>query len=248
MNVLKNVKSITYTNYDTFTIEYNQVDNESETTYLAIDTHAHDAFAHWVYESAIYLPTLNILYLSSPRKYKELFCKFFGITKVVYELPLVNTCIKPILHSLNIQTCDQEYKDLVDNLFVKFNFTYEPKYEYVIMPRQTKENYKGNDRKVDLAKIIAYLPDAYILNTDLIEDLHEQIKIVNSGKTIILTDGSPFLVNGMFINDRNIIVIQNFTIEQASSYPKIKYIIDKISKKNRITYFYNEDHYLQSIS
>jgi hypothetical protein len=251
METYNNVKEINWKNYDCFEIERHNTDKLSTSTILVIDCFWDDAFAHWVFESAIFLPFFNqdFIYLRKSRTYKTLFCKFFKIDKIIYELPEANICMiptmLPLYTSLNVKDCPPIYKYLVDNLFSKFKGEYPILYDYVIMPRQTKENYKGNDKKVDLVKIISRLPDAFVLHTDLITDLDEQIRLVNSGKTIIVTDGSPFQVNGMFSRNRNIIVIGMQTVYQALEFPKIKYILEKIKSQNNVRFCQTEEDFLK---
>ena len=62
--------------------------SSSAPAYLIIDHYSSDAFAHWIYESAIYLPaysTLKEIYpslklvLSAKKDFKRLFCNYLKI-------------------------------------------------------------------------------------------------------------------------------------------------------------------------
>jgi hypothetical protein len=113
------------------------------------------------------------------------------------------------------------------------------------MPRQIKENFKSNDRTYNISYIYEYLNHKHIkhmvLNTDEITDLTEQITSVRSSSTIILTDGSPFLVNNMFCMKTKLFIIGNVTPSQAQLFAKMKYIIDSISEANGNTIIYLDD-------
>ena len=104
--IVKNV--ISYTYEDKWIINAtNTKDNTNETYYLIIDTKFNDAFAHWVYESGLYLLLYNKLkkiypniklHLGYNRKYKKIFCEYFNIfdSDIVYDFLPNNTCIFPI--------------------------------------------------------------------------------------------------------------------------------------------------------
>lgn len=72
-----------YINFDTFKITYNNINNINNIQYyLIIDTKDYDAFGHWVFESAIYIPFYiklkeiypNIkIHLKSKKKFKDIF-------------------------------------------------------------------------------------------------------------------------------------------------------------------------------
>jgi hypothetical protein len=77
-----------------------------------------------------------------------------------------------------------------------------------------------------------------IINTDKITTLSEQIKGLRSSYNIIITDGSPFLVNNMFCKDSKISVIDNLTKNQIKIFLKLKYVIDTCCEINNNTYEY----------
>lgn len=100
------------------------------------------------------------------------------------------------------------------------------------MPRQTKENFKPNDRSYDITDILQKCNDIKILNTDNINKLEEQLTIINNSKNIILTGGSPYIVNGFFCINKNIIVLDNIVVHQSKKFSKMKYIHNFILKNN----------------
>ena len=253
--------------YNRYTIFTNQDKSMEESVYyFNVELCYNEAFAHYVYESLIYFnlfkllkktyPTLKLL-MRKPKKFKYLFCEFFNIdtADIATELStsLQNICLFPNpISCLNNKTLDPSWTVYVKNLFDYFK-QYSIKqevYTSILMPRQTKENFWGNERTVSVEKIISNLKKDYLLlNTDILTSLADQINIVNSTSNLILTDGSPFLVNGLFVNNTNIYVIDtttsppNHTEYQAASYPKYKYIIDCIKDVNKNIVFYclNED-------
>jgi hypothetical protein len=83
-----------------------------------------------------------------------------------------------------------------------------------------------------------------VLNTDDITDLNDQIRIIQSAKKIIVTDGSPFLVNGLFLSNCEVYVIDNFTTTQMKIYNKLKTIIEKINILNRVKHIDHINPYL----
>ena len=105
------------------------------------------------------------------------------------------------------------------------------------MPRQTKENFKGNDHNTPLAYVTEYashIPDSIILNTDTINELKTQINVLRESKIIVITDGSPLLVNGMFCYDKDIFVTGVLYVQnQAMTYLKVAYIVNKIKCQNK---------------
>jgi hypothetical protein len=106
------------------------------------------------------------------------------------------------------------------------------------MPRQTKENYVGNNRRYnieDISSKVAELPDTVILNTDNIKSLQEQIDLVNSSKNIILTGGSAYFFNGMISNNANIVVLDASPhIGQCNKYVKMKYSDSIVQMRNKV--------------
>lgn len=259
--VIENVKQYSFVNFNTHRIEVSENKEQPSDYYFAIDLLCHDAFAHWVYESAIYLPiftklkeiypTLKIL-LKEKKTYKLLFLIFFNITEedVIYDANMHpnNICLFPSpISSLNHNpTCTYIYKQIIIQfimIFSKWNASRKSViYDYIILPRQKKENYTGNDRIYDMEVIydaIKSITHNYsILHTDTIMDLTNQITDIRAASNVIITDGSPFLVNSMFCNNQKIYVFDTITIHQAQQYDKIKFIIEEICKLNSNIYTY----------
>ena len=234
-------------------------------TYLIVELIGSGAFAHWVFEVAIYLPLFLLLKKEIPllklafpvtqytprRTYKTLFCSFFGIasTDVVYELPPTpKQCIfvSPIA-ALNNKDYVTMFNLQISHFFREIQHrssTAELCYDFVILPRQTKENF--GDKHSTLTQIIDFLKNhnkkIFVLNTDEITDLKEQIYALSRTKHVIVTDGSAFLVNGLLCREKVISVVTGIvTPVQCELYPKMKCIRDHITEHNANEYRYFEN-------
>jgi hypothetical protein len=229
--------------------------------YFIIDTVFSTAFSHWVYECAIYLDLFIMLkkkysglklHFKWKRTFKLLFCSLYGIKEedIVYSLDPCNISIFPSpISMMNNPEIQCEYMQQLRVFFERFKqYKSSSKTELIlILPRQLKENNIGNDRIYDITKIVQFFKESSYLhdicNTDDITDLKYQIHRVSSANTLILTDGSPFLVNGMFSFNANIKIIDTLTIQQSMVYKKMNHIIQFIKEINNTTieYFSNVD-------
>jgi hypothetical protein len=254
---IANVKSVGY-EFNKWLVEFDDTIINDQITYIfIIDTLLHDAFCHWVFESAIYLPFFILLkkkypklklFLKEFKNYKKLFCDYFEINEddVIYKLEYSNICLfpKPI-SSLNINYICEKLKLQIDKLILELNFkcfNYDKSINTLFLPRQNKENFKNNERIYDTHDILENISVSYqnlILNTDEINDLNDQIQKVNSSKNIILMGGSAYFVNGIFCKNSKIIVLDDFCINQINSYIKMKYIHDKICENNSVIFINN---------
>ena len=231
---------------------FHESNDKSKYTYFIIDTIFNEAFGHWVFECAVYLdlflllkkryPSLK-LHLKTKRTFKLLFCSLFTINAedIVYSLEPSNISYFPSPISLqNNRDLPQDYIDQMRVFFLRFN-QYKSKIvspATLIMPRQSKENYINNGKHYNMDKLKEYVPSAEFFHTDTVTDLREQITKVSSASRIILTDGSPFTVNGIFAHNAKIMIIDTITLVQSHNYPKQKHIIDTIKELNNISYEY----------
>lgn len=211
-------------------------------TAVPIDSPHHQAFGHWVFESAILLPYIResnkTVILSERKVFKTLFCRHFGFTDettaYINDAPIVTSII------LN-NPIPVGYSEQLTRFFECFSSTIVPDVDFVIMPRQTKENYKINDRPCPLTPHLKHL-DLFmytyrIVHTDEITCLQTQIDLVNSGRSVIVTDGSPALVNGMFCSGKKLYIVRGNALEpQVPQYPMLRLILDEIAKKNTIQF------------
>jgi len=217
--------------------------------YFVIDNHLNEAFGHWVFESAIYLPIYNILrktypslklVLKCPKVYKKIFTAFFGITDIVYTIDKTksNLCFFPSpISSLTINDCSPTNRAQLTDFMIHF-YTYklpqqvpEEKYDFLIMPRQKRENYAPNDRIIDYSPICNFFESskAYsykIFHTDDVTDLNQQIRYIRNSKHIIVTDGSPLFCNMLFGTQKTFYVLDGtLSFLHTYEHPKNTYIV-----------------------
>ena len=242
-------------------VDASAADSSFAPVYLIIDHYSSDAFAHWVYESAIYLamyPTLKSMYpslklvLSAKKNFKSLFCDYLKIpeTDILYTIPEgANYCLFPSpISNLSYKEPPSVLHDTYYERFFKLlddcPIVDKEPVDYLIMPRQSKENYTGNERTIEFEAIYNYFKlhptkSHRILHTDTITDLVDQINELRSAKVIICHDGSALLVNGMFIKNKTILPIHIITPYQSSVYPSLRALLMYITERND-----NDLHYL----
>jgi hypothetical protein len=258
--VIENVINYDLINYNTHSISTCPSPDVKEIQYyLVVDLLHHDAFSHWVYESAIYLPLfrrLKDLYsnikvvLKGKKTYKLLFLDFFNISPddVVYkDISANNVCFfpSPISAQNDNAYFTENYRQIIYkfiSIFHQYKTENTTMYDSVVLPRQTKENYLNNNKTYDMSSIYKGLNDKNanykIINTDEITALSVQIQGLRSSHNIILTDGAPFLVNNMFCMHSKISIIDNITIGQFQLFKKLKYITDTCCELNNNKYTY----------
>lgn len=243
--------------------------------FVVVDTLFDEAFGHWVYESAVYLSRIKqlmerhpslMLACKSRKTFKTLFLDYFQIpaervvyttpdscTTLVYSTPADPEAVylfpSPVA-SLNDHYETQEHKQLIDELFETFGrIDVQPAHSMLIMPRQTRENFRYNNRNIPLSECCARADEKgwKILATDTIACLDDQIRAVQSAHTVVVTDGSAFLVNGMFAHDQHIAVVDSahVTEYQAGIYKKMAYIIDSIKRRNKSVRYATESELLK---
>jgi hypothetical protein len=275
---VKNLKMCVI-NRDKWEIEtYEHHDN---TNYFFIFEHNTSAIAHWVYESAIYLELFiklkqkygNIkLVISGKKVFKKLFLNIFNIfdddilyldnndsnkTEIPSELSS-NTCIipSPISNLLSPKCHDLWQKQLIRfiEFFSRISIENTESVDYLIMPRQTKENYQSNNRIIDFSNIINFFNNSSykteLLNTDTVTTLVQQIEKVRSARNIILTDGGAFSLNLLFCKNKTFYVITRQSELQQVYYPMAKLQIDTLCSfnNNKYIYFNDQDDFLRSIT
>jgi hypothetical protein len=210
---------------------------------VPIDSPDNEAFCHWVFESAILLPTLRerpgVIVLANKKTYKTLFCRYFRISDEKIKYSLNRLAAFPF--RLIDNPIRKEYPLLLQTFFTKFSSSVIPDVDFVVMPRQRKENYIPNDRACPLTPFLDVFKTSgrthRLVHTDDITDLQTQINLVNSGRNLVVVDGSAFLVNGMFCSGKHIYVISCDLIEnQSKVYPMMKLIYEQIKQKNTVTF------------
>lgn len=230
---------------------------------LEWDSNSSNAFAHWVYESCVYIPYyLELkrkipslkLYMTSKRKFKDIFLEYLGvdINDTVYSLELPNSCAVHDIVCLPHDEVTQEYKIVLDNFLNYFPKKYEKETDILFMPRQLKENFIGNNRvyytKNHEELILKINKNNKVLHTDNIEKLEDQIKMVQSSKKIIVTDGSPAAVNILFAKNSDVIILNDNLIKKQLNVQYVyKYIFEKIIEKNELCIEYTDNMSVESL-
>jgi hypothetical protein len=230
-----------------------------ENYYFYIEAKYPDAFAHWMYESAIYLylyiklkeiyPTLKI-YTKIKRRYKDVTYRAFNIkesdisytienTNNIVLFPSYLTCFTKTIndnHRLYLMNF-RNYLTEVDAIKKDISILY--------FPRGKLENYKGNDRTIlnqgDIENLVKTYPNSYVYYTDTTTtDMRDQIKLLQRANIFICDYGSNFSFNSFFCNDSNIIILG---LEDAHKiFPYSLIIHDITEKKNKsITFIPKEN-------
>jgi len=208
-------------------IAYTEAPHEEPTdSFFCIDGIYHEAWAHWVEESAIYLPLyLKLknrfsslkLFSFGKKGYKSAMYRAFSIPEedVVYELPTKpNRCFFPYYISLGDHRRPFSF---LNHMKVFYSWIVqrcgpcEKDIDILYLPRGSKENCKQNDRQIpvqsELISIFSEHPNVTILYTDSTNNMIEQWKVIRRSKIIILNEGSSLLVNGFFAENSQIIIL-----------------------------------------
>lgn len=249
--VIDRVERIVSGNGDYDILKSNDINMKN---YFYVETGYHETVSHWLYESAIFLPFYNdlkviypdlILYIPNMKKYKELFCSFLEVpftTEFVKGSTII--CPEPI-SCLTFREPNSVFNTVVDHFFDIF--TPKPtdiKTKFLVMPRQSKENYIANNRFIDFSNIIDFLEkykSCTLCLTDTITTLNDQITVVNESESIVLSSGGGYIVNSLLVRNKKIYVIgEPNMLEQASKYPLFKYVMNKGMSLNTV-YFYKSD-------
>jgi hypothetical protein len=240
--------------------------NNEKSYYFLLDNNESPALAHWIYESFIYIKLLielnkinnNIKILTkNNKKYVKSMLKFFNINNIVvnkidnYNNITYSPLYFPICNIINPD------KNIYFNYHLNFYLDYiknnilnlSSNNNLLFLPRNEIDNFEPLDRKIeftDKIKNIIIEKNGIVLDTYHLNNIKYQFSIINDAKTIILDYGSSFLFNCLFLENKNIYIIDNFGYyhEQRQSHPYIKYIIDKIIEKNNI-HIYNSKELIE---
>jgi len=226
--------------------------------YYIFDSPNSDAFGHWVFESFIFYPiflslqkiypTIKIVINNKKRYIKNLF-NYVGI-----DLNLISDSIKvnnnicffnPLL-SLNVsnyQTLDllRDFS-LKMRVFIRSNITpcISIKNKIILLPRDLKDNYIGNDRIIHGIEDIesnVISKDGTVMNTFNLNNIHVQFSLINSFENIIVCYGSSYTVNCLSLKNKNIIVLDNYNYHgYHKTFEANALIYDLIEKENSVVY------------
>lgn len=248
-----------------------------EQCYFCIDGIYNQAWSHWVAESAHYLvlwdklktifPGIKI-YSLSPKNYKNAMYKSFCIspTEIVYSIETKrNKFIFPRYGSWADHTQPFLFKKHMENFYNYFISKMQIKekdIDILYLPRGSRENNKGTDRKIAiqpaLIDILSSMPNTRICFTDETDNMITQWELVQRAKVILLNEGGNLLINGYFAKDSKIISLggdgnyahfQNpepglmyyDTIKRRNKYYHIPYESPPILVVNTLIRLLNED-------
>jgi len=208
---------------------FNKIEEPSSKYFILEKNETNNAFAHFFYECGpqvkVYLelkkgiPDLK-LHLLEKKSFKILLLTYLGVKEedICYEMDSSNRCylINKIIDNTNYNIDTIYYNNLLEQY--QYNFlpkeSIEKTIPILILPRQRKENYIGNNRVYYtevIEKIILELdPRNKVLHTDIITDLKEQIEIIQKSYIVIVTDHSPALVNPLFAFNSHVIILGDY--------------------------------------
>ena len=201
---VKNVSRYAFEDHksNAWSIEYqNKIEDENKNYYLIIENRFRNAFAHWVYECAVYLPIfhklkeiypdIKIIMLERERKtYNKLFFDYFSINSddVIYIntdpfFTESNICFFPTpILALNENIITDTYKKYIDRFFNIFEDNPKKTINILCAPRQRIDNSAPQDRTLDMSDIITKITDfniGHIMHTDSIQNLIQQKKYIS---------------------------------------------------------------------
>jgi len=259
---LYNVKK--YEFIETWTITYhslNKIEQLCSKYFILEKNLGHNAFGHFFYECGphvkIYLeikksiPDLK-LHLLEKRDFKILILSYLGVKEedICYEMDSSNRCylINKIIHS-DSYNIDAEYHN---NVLEQYQYNFLPKESIaktipiLILPRQRKENFIGNNRVYyteEIEKIILDIdPRNKVLHTDTITDLREQIEIIQKSYIVIVTDGSAALVNPLFAFNSHVIILGDYLEKVQCKENKFFSKIMEINKNHNLSIISIPEH------
>jgi hypothetical protein len=244
-------------NFDSYEIHTKPFSGEPTSYFLILVTSFSDSFFHWIAECAIYIPfylqlkkqypLLKIVFKTKFQYHTKLL-ELFGLSDddVVYSITdFNNISLFPLpISLLNKNSINNDYILYAEHFIKCINYVVEEDmnnkkwFDVLIMPRQKDENSPANSgsRINNCDDIINNIPTAKILNTDKIVSIKEQLYLVKSSKTIILSDGSAFLFNGLLATNSTIIVLGDIVISQAKDYKKMNFYMEFIKKNNNVIF------------
>lgn len=263
-----NVRSIDYNVVKNGFVYHYQISPSSEedsytNVCMVFETEYDEAFAHWIFESAIHLfsfqemrktyPSAKLL-MKSKKKYKELILRQFQLSydDVLFELPTKNACIFCPVFSLNdrsipVTTFMEHVRRLKDYLIRPSLPSLAP-VSLLYLPRSQRENFTPNDRTIVSSNEIqtwCLERGGEILHVDTVSDFTDQVRKVRSAREIILDYGSSLYVNGLLAQDgARLIVLGN--MHQHETFPSMAALMEEIQRSKSVTFINPLDHSTKS--
>ena len=222
--------------------------------YFYFDCEQCDAFGHWIFESAYYLPLFKELKLQYPHlkllSYKK---KNFMIS--IYKAFEISEgdCVNDILSNSNkvffpefstlaIHHTRELYAKHITRFYneITNNMTLTKSIPVLYLPRGTAENFVPNDRKIpcqeELIELLpACIPNSQIYFTDKTKNIKDQINLIRSAQVLVVDYGSNLMFNGYFTEKTKVVVIGN--IHRHVENPRPFDLIQDSERRN-VTYYY----------
>jgi hypothetical protein len=230
-----------------------QSNNEIE-IYFIFDCPGEEALFHWVGESFIFYPLLlqlqsiypNIkIFSKNTKKYVKNLFKFFNISNEVVNTfqNTNNICFFPPILSLNDMDSNIElYKSYLQLYITDINSRLSsvtiPNNRVLLLPRNNKDNYSANDRKLlgieDIEENVISI-GGVVLNTYQINNIELQWSIIKNSEIIILDMGSSFFFNCLWLSNKTIILLDNYGISwQINSFIALNILYNIINTNNKL--------------
>lgn len=251
------------------TLHNETIHNNSDILHLFILEPHCDAVGHWTYEAAIYIPLYLILKSKNPslklaimtrKKLKTLFFNLFSIPESdIYisdtiaakyiNLPKNNLCIfpSPIAHQ-HLKEIDPYFIIQLKYFISLFNsipISDKIENDWLLLPRQIKENFISNDRYVSYTNLYKFFKESNlsysILHTDNTISLETQIKSLRVSKYIIVPDGGASVLNFLFCKNKTFFIVDDFSIGQNLNNPLAYILHATLIEMNKHTVYYTKD-------
>lgn len=223
--------------------------------YFYFDCEQSDAFGHWVFESAYYLPlfkklkqqypTLQLLSYKKKNFMKSMFEAFdMKESDIVHEISCVsNRVFFPEFSTLALHTPYQTFLDHIHRFYTSLveGLPSPTKcIDILYLPRGRIENFKPNDRTIPCQEQLVDLlpmmyPSSRIYYTDQTKNMRDQIELVRSARILIVDYGSNLMFNGFFAEDSIVLVIGNIHRHLENPRP-YQLILD--SETRGVKYYY----------
>jgi hypothetical protein len=223
--------------------------------YFILDSMNHNAFCHWVYENATWIPLFQRirqrypsckLVLEERKQYKDLFLDFYTIPSdcvcLKKDIDPENSCFFHAYTSLN----DPSIPSIYFNHIIEFQeriygLSVDKTIPILYLPRGTKENLQGPNNRTyniqDELKDYVRSIGGTVYETDITLHLEDQIRLVKSAKILLLDYGSNLWVNGLFAHESQILCL-NIGWQHHSQFLSLHYIWNQIHQTNTVTQVY----------
>ena len=211
-------------------VEYLELEETGQPDYyFYFDCEQSDAFGHWVFESAYFIPLFKVLQDSYPsikllsfkeKNYMNCMYKACNIkdSEVAHQITNPhNIVFFPECSNLSIHTNRKEFMHYIQSFYNLITKDLPPVIKttrVMYLPRGSRENFKPNDRTIPCQEqLVELLPHVFseskVYFTDKVTNLKDQIEQVRSAELLIVDYGSNLMFNGYFGERSKVLVIGN---------------------------------------